>query len=141
MPDLPALPYPPRLTAVTRPFYKALADGRLLSTRCRNCRHLTFPPKGICPRCWRHAVEFEELAPTGVLRSFTEIHAAPARFAAQAPYLLGIVDLDAGVRCAARVLGRFEEHACDERVELCPQPATPVPLFAFRRIDDDAGTT
>jgi uncharacterized OB-fold protein len=79
-------------------------------------------------------VAFEEIAPTGVLHSFTEIHAAPARFASQAPYLLGIVDLDAGVRCAARVLGRFEEHVCDERVELCPQPATPVPLFAFRRV-------
>jgi uncharacterized OB-fold protein len=137
MTDPPALPYPPRLTAVTRPFYDALADNRLVTTRCRSCRHLTFPPKGICPRCWRDDVEFEEIAPTGVLRSFTEIHAAPGPFAQQAPYLLGIVDLDAGVRCAGRVLGRFEDHACDERVELCPQPATPVPLFAFRRIDGD----
>jgi uncharacterized OB-fold protein len=133
MPDPPALPYPPRLTAVTRPFYDALAEGRLVTTRCRSCGHLTFPPKGICPHCWRDDVEFEQIAPTGTLRSFTEIHAAPAPFAQQAPYLLGIVDLDAGVRCAARVLGRFEEHVCDERVELCPQPATPVPLFAFRR--------
>jgi uncharacterized OB-fold protein len=131
----PALPYPPRLTAVTRPFYEALADGRLVTTRCRSCGRLTFPPKGICPRCWSDEVEFEEISPTGVLRSFTEIHAVPGSFAPQAPYLLGIVDLDAGVRCAARVLGRFEEHICDERVEMCPQPATPVPLFAFRRAD------
>ena len=68
-----------------------------------------------------------------MLRSFTEVWATPAPFAADAPYLLGIVDLDAGPRCAARVLGRFEEHACDERVELSAQPATPVPMFAFRR--------
>jgi uncharacterized protein len=132
-----ALPYPPRLNAVTRPFYEALAQGRLVTTRCRRCGHLTFPPKGVCPRCWGQDVQFEEIAPTGVLRSFTEVCAAPAPFAADAPYLLGIVDLDAGVRCAARVLGRFEEHVCDERVQLCPQPATPAPLFAFRRAPED----
>jgi hypothetical protein len=130
----PQLPYAPRLTAVTRPFYAALAEGRLVTTRCRACGHLTFPPKGVCPRCWGEEVTFEELAPTGVLRSFTEVWAAPAPFAPHAPYLLGIVDLDAGPRCAARVLGRFEEHVCDERMELSPQPAAPVPLFAFRRV-------
>lgn len=132
MPGPPPLPYPPRLTAVTRPFLEALAEGRLRTTRCRACGHLTFPPKGVCPRCWAEKVDFEDIAPTGVLRSFTEVWAAPAPFAAQAPYLLGIVDLDAGVRCAARIVGRFEEHTCDERVELSPQPATPFPLFAFR---------
>jgi uncharacterized protein len=127
------LPYAPRLTAVTRPFYDALAEGRLVTTRCRGCGHLTFPPQGVCPRCWADEVEFEEIAAGGVLRSFTEVWTAPAPFADQVPYLIGIVDLDAGPRCAARVLGRFEDHACDERVELSPQPAVPVPLFAFRR--------
>jgi hypothetical protein len=130
--DSAPVPYPPRLTAVTSPFYAALDEGRLVTTRCRGCGHLTFPPKGICPRCWSDQVRFEEVVPAGVLRSFTEICAAPAPFAPEAPYLLGIVDLDAGARCAARVLGRFEEHACDERVELCPKPPRPF-LFAFRR--------
>jgi uncharacterized protein len=128
--------YPPRMTAVTRPFYEALADGRLVTTRCRECGQLTFPPKGTCPHCWSQQVAFEEIAPTGVLRSFTEVWAAPAPFAGDVPYLLGIVDLDAGVRCAARVSGRFEDHECDERVQLAPQPATPAPLLAFRRVDD-----
>lgn len=135
MSEPPPLAYPPRLTAVTRPFFDALAEGRLVTTRCRHCAHLTFPPKGICPRCWSEDVGFEEIPPTGVLRSFTEVWAAPAPFAPEAPYLLGIVDLDAGVRCAARVSGRFEEHVCDERVELHPQPATPAPLLSFRRAE------
>lgn len=135
MPDPHALAYPPRLTAVTRPFFDALAEHRLVTTRCRRCAYLTFPPKGVCPRCWSEEVAFEEIPPTGVLRSFTEVWAAPARFADEAPYVLGIVDLDAAVRCAARVSGRFENHVCDERVELDPQPATPVPLLAFRRAE------
>ena len=133
MPEPPPLPYPPRLTPVTRPFYEALADGRLLTTRCRRCAGLTFPPKAICPHCWSEELDLEQIAPTGVLRSFTEVWAAPAPFAGDVPYVLGIVDLDAGVRCAARVTGRFEEHVCDERVELRPQPASPVPLFVFER--------
>jgi uncharacterized OB-fold protein len=136
MSDARVLGYAPRLTTVTRPFYDALAEGRLVVTRCRTCAHLTFPPKGICPRCWSDEVEFEEIPSTGVLRSFTEVWAAPAPFAAEAPYVLGIVDLDAGVRCAARLEGRFEDHICDERVELRPQPAVPVPMFAFGRTQE-----
>jgi uncharacterized OB-fold protein len=40
----------------------------------------------------------------GTLYSWTRIHAAPAAFADEAPYAVGIVDLEDGIRLACRVL-------------------------------------
>lgn len=131
----PALPYPPRMTAVTRPFFDALRDERLATTRCRPGGHLTFPPKFVCPRCWSREVEWVDLAGTGLLRSLTEVWAAPTPFQHEAPYLLGIVDLDEGIRLLTRVAGCFDDHKHDEPVELVVREAQPVPLFAFRRSD------
>jgi uncharacterized protein len=128
-----ALAYPPRVTAFTRPFYDALAEGRLTTTRCRDCGRMTFPPKFACPHCWSREVGWESLAGTGTLRTFTEVWAAPGAFAAETPYLLGIVDLDEGLRCVARIDGSYDDHVPDERVEMVVRHAEPVPLFAFRR--------
>ena len=40
----------------------------------------------------------------GTLYSWTRIHAAPAVFAAEAPYAVGIVDLSCGIRLACRLV-------------------------------------
>lgn len=129
------LAHPPRVTAFTRPFFDALREGRLATTRCRPGGHLTFPPKFVCPRCWSRDVEWFDLAGTGMLRTFTEVWAAPTPFAAEVPYLLGLVDLDEGVRLLARVDGGFDDHVLDERVEVVVRDGRPVPLFAFRRAE------
>jgi uncharacterized protein len=41
----------------------------------------------------------------GIVYTETVVHAAPARFVADAPYQLAIVDLDDGVRHTVRILG------------------------------------
>jgi uncharacterized OB-fold protein len=96
--------YPPRVSAFTRPFWQALGEGRWISTRCDGCGHQTFPPKLACPRCGSTAVAWTPLDTRGTLYSWTRVHAAPTAFAAEAPYCLGIVDLDAGVRLACRLI-------------------------------------
>ena len=51
--DVPRLrPWPPRVSAFTKPFWDALAEGRLLTTRGRTSGRLTFPPKPFCPYDW-----------------------------------------------------------------------------------------
>ena len=63
------------------------------------------PPKPICPRCLSRQVDWQPVSPRGLLYSHTVVHIAPEIFAAEAPYAVGIVDLEGGLRIAMRVLG------------------------------------
>ena len=127
--DLPGpRPWPPRVSAFTRPFWDALAEGRLTTTRGRTSGRLTFPPKPFCPYDWGE-VEWVDLSGRARLYSQTVIHAAPAVFAREAPIHNGIVDLDEGVRVAARILG---DAALDAAMECVVLRYADGPLFAFR---------
>jgi len=96
--------YPPRISEFTKTFWDALGQGRWITTRCKCCDRQTFPPKPVCPHCWSTEVEWSELSPCGTLYSWTRIHAAPAVFSSEAPYAVGIVDLDSGIRLACRLV-------------------------------------
>jgi uncharacterized protein len=122
-------PWPPRVTAFTKPFWDALAEGKLMTTRGKTSGRLTFPPKPICPYDWGREVEWVELSGRGRLYSQTVIHAAPAAFMSEAPIRNGIVDLDEGLRIAARILG---EPKLDAAMECVVLRYSDGPLFAFR---------
>jgi hypothetical protein len=124
-----ARPWPPRVSAFTRPFWDALAEGRFITTRGKTSGHLTFPPKPFCPHDWGREVEWVELSGRGRLYSQTVIHAVPAAFAKEAPLRNGIVDLQEGVRIATRILGA---PALDAEVECVIMRYSDGPLFAFR---------
>jgi len=96
--------YPPRHSDFTAVFWRALQDGVWQTTRCGACGNATFPPKPVCPHCWCTDMRWAPLGARGRLYSWTRIHAAPAVFSAEAPYAVGIVDLDEGLRLACRLM-------------------------------------
>lgn len=124
-------PWPPRVTSHSQRFWDALADGRLMTTRGKTSGRVTFPPKPFCPYDWGKEVEWVELSGRGTLYSQTVIHAVPAAFQAEAPIRNGIVDLDEGLRLAARILGEPDLDAAMECVVLDYDDG---PLFGFRAI-------
>lgn len=89
-------PVAPLHTTGVAHVHAALAQGRLEVSACTGCGRLAFPPAVICPSCRGSRLAWRTMAPEGRLYSATCIHAAPGRFAAMAPYRLGLVDLDAG---------------------------------------------
>lgn len=125
------LVYPPRMTAFTQPFWDGLREGKFQTTKCRECSHMTFPPKPVCPECWTSNLDWVELSGRGTLISYTEVSAAPAMFAHEAPYTLCIVDLDEGVRCVSRVLAPWDRLRPDLRVRVKVREATPNYLYDF----------
>ena len=133
----PELAYPPRVTEFTRPFWEGLDDGVMRTTACADCGHMTFPPKPVCPNCWSRQVSWVDLTGRGVLYTYTEVSAAPATFAQEAPYVLCLVDLDEGVRCVSRVLAPWEDLQPGLRVRLSVRDTVPVRLFDFV-IDEEA---
>jgi len=126
--------YPPRVTAFTQRFWDSIAEGRLETTICDDCEKLTFPPKTFCPHCWSTKTRWTSLSGRGRLYSQTMIHAAPAIFRDEAPYRVGIVDLDEGLRIATRVLSETAP-ALDIPVQIVTLLYTDGPLFAGRPCD------
>lgn len=125
------LAYPPRMTTFTAPFWDGLRAGRFQTTRCLECQHTTFPPKPVCPSCWSAKLEWITLRGTGLLRSYTEVCAAPLMFAEEAPYILCLVDLDEGVRCLSRIQAAWDDLRPDARVEVRFRKSEPAHLFEF----------
>ncbi len=123
--------YPPRVSAFTQRFWGALQDGRFETTRCADCERVTFPPKPFCPHCWSKNLTWVPLRGRGRLYSQTVVHAAPAVFRAEAPYRVGIVDLDEGLRIATRILCDAPP-ALDASVEIVVLRYVDGPLFAAR---------
>ena len=132
--------YPPRVTAFTARFWKALDEGSLQTTRCEACERLTFPPKPVCPHCWSDRVGWTPLSGRGKLYSRTVVHAAPAVFRAEVPYSVGIVDLVENLRIATGLAGNAAQIGDD--VEIVVLRYSDGPLFAAQfvgRTDGPAG--
>jgi uncharacterized protein len=123
-------PYPPRRTPFTAPFWEALAEGRLITTRSADGAP-TFPPRDFDPVTWSRDVEWVELSGRGKLYSITAIHAAPEVFRAYAPYQVAIVDLEDGPRLATAFLGPVDT-ALDSPVEIVAMKYTDDMSFAAR---------
>lgn len=98
-----ALSYPPRNSAFTKTFWSGLREGIWQTSCCEACGKSTFPPKPVCPHCWSTRVRWAPLGAVGTLYAWTRVHAAPAAFAQESPYAVGIVDLVDGIRLACRL--------------------------------------
>lgn len=73
--------------------------------KCVDCGAVIAPPSGSCYVCGSVNMEWTTVKGTGKLVSFTVIHIAPDEFQAEAPYYVGIVDLDEGTRITCRLKG------------------------------------
>jgi uncharacterized OB-fold protein len=100
-----ALPRP-TANADSKPYWDAARERRLVLRRCKACGTLHFMPRHLCPECWSDQLEWVPSGGKGAVHSYTVIRrpSNPA-FAAQAPYVVALIDLDEGPRMVANVLG------------------------------------
>jgi uncharacterized OB-fold protein len=88
--------------------------------RCGACGASFAPPQPVCTRCGRDdSLERLALAGEGKLYSYTVVRVAPEGLEAEAPYAIGIVELEGGARVTGRIEGRdFDSLAIDRPVRL-----------------------
>lgn len=79
-------------------FYNFCSEGKLAAVKCKNCNSLYIPPKQICSKCYSSNLEWTFLSGRGKLISFTIIHIAPPEFQELTPYIMGIIELDEGIK-------------------------------------------
>lgn len=120
-------PYPRPITddPLDARFWELCQTGRLHFQCCNGCGSWRFLPRYMCPKCGSAEYEWRAAKGRGQVFSWTVTYQAfhPA-FAADVPYVAAVVELDEGVRMAARLLEcPPDDVALDMPVELVFQDA------------------
>ncbi len=79
-------------------FCKYASQGKLMGGKCRKCGKTHFPPRPLCDNCLSKDFEWVEIPTKGKLMTYTVIHVAPIQFQSIAPYAVGIVQLEDGLK-------------------------------------------
>jgi uncharacterized OB-fold protein len=117
------------MPATAREFYERLGRGELATTRCRSCAQLRFPPRTRCPACGGDT-SWQPISRDGRVYAFTQQERG---LAFTAPDVIGIVELQEGVRVFGVFEGPIERLAIGAQVEVVPRGEQPeLTLLSFR---------
>ncbi len=89
----------------THRFWEALSEGKFVTTRCRECGRVSFPPQADCPNCLSGNSEWVDLGTDAELLTFTYVQVTPTSFVDHDPYLVGIGRLKDGLNVLAWIEG------------------------------------
>jgi uncharacterized OB-fold protein len=91
-------------------FYKFLKEGKLMAGKCQKCGKIHLPPRPFCDNCASQQFTWMEVSGKGKLVTYTIINIAPAQFQSLAPYAVGIVELENGLRIPGMIQGIAQEQ-------------------------------
>ncbi|MEU4248871.1 OB-fold domain-containing protein [Amycolatopsis sp. NPDC026612] len=94
----------PQPTSLSRPFWDAAAERRLVLPHCAACGLTFFAPEPACPGCRSRHWAYVPSTGTGKVYAVTVVHRAPGP-GFEVPFALAIVDLDDGVSMLSHVVG------------------------------------
>ena len=115
-------------------FYETLREGRLTTTYCGKCSLTHWPPRMVCPNCMNEDLNWIELSGKGRLYAFTEVmDGAPLGMEDELPYIIGVVELDEGIRLLARIVDtKYGELRIGQRVVFTIKPRGDFAVLSFR---------
>jgi uncharacterized OB-fold protein len=90
--------------------YKLMGEGKLMGGKCKKCGKTHFPPRPLCDECLSKEFEWTPIPTKGKLLTYTIIHIAPAQFQAMAPYAIGIIRFNNGLK----IPGMIKDVALDK---------------------------
>lgn len=97
--------------AKTHEFWDALKQGKFVTTKCKGCGNVSFPPQADCPKCMGNDFEWTELGREATLVTFTQVQITPSSFADLDPYTIAIGELANGIKVLAWLEGTSPEKA------------------------------
>ena len=77
---------------------------RLEAGRCKKCGRVHYPPRLICPECQGRVFETVRMKPTGKVVTHTIIRTPSHEFSGEAPFAVGIVEMDDGPRLTLQIV-------------------------------------
>lgn len=108
--EIKGIPKPlPEITPVTRSFWKAAANGKLVMQRCRDCRSWIWCPRPACVECGSEKLEWTPISGRGRIFALTVVREVIGRalrgFEKDIPYVTAWIDLREGPRICSNVIG------------------------------------
>ena len=91
-------------------FYKHINQGKLSGGKCKKCGKVHLPPRPLCDNCYSKEFEWTEIPARGKLLTYTIIYIAPTQFQSLAPYAMGIVQLENGLKLPGMIKGVAQEQ-------------------------------
>jgi uncharacterized protein len=80
---------------LTRPFWEAARERRLLVQKCGACGYYNHPPRSVCDACLSQQLAFAPVSGRGTIYTFTVMHQKDvAGFGEEAPFINVVVELD-----------------------------------------------
>lgn len=89
----------------TSRFWDALGKGEFVTTKCRDCGKMSFPPQADCPNCMSANSEWASLGTDAELLTFTYVQITPTSFVDHDPYIVAIGRLKEGLNVLAWLEG------------------------------------
>ncbi len=122
---------------VTRFFWEAAADHRLVLQRCRACHEMQYPPEICCVHCQAEDFDAVETTGRGVIYSYSVVdRPLHAGFIDALPYVVVLVELDdqPGLRILTNLVDvpAGTKLSCGLPVEVVFEERGPVTLPQFR---------
>lgn len=94
----------PRPSALTKPFWEAAKQGKLMVQFDNKTGKPQFWPRPVSIHSGRTDQEWREVSGKGKLYAWTEVHVPLQGLEEFAPYVLAAVELDEGVRVMSRLV-------------------------------------
>ncbi len=87
-----------KMEPIVKTWYDAVAEGRYLGRKCKECGAIEFPPHIACNTCGYHETEWVELSGHGTLKTFVVpgIQNDKPYLKDEGAYGYGLVQLDEG---------------------------------------------
>jgi uncharacterized OB-fold protein len=127
----------PEPDAMTRFYWDAAADRRLVLQRCRSCQKLQYPPEVCCVHCPADVLDHVEVSGRGTIYSYAVVERPfHVGFIEALPYIVVLVELaeEPGLRMVANLVGVAPGTplACGMPVEVTYEDRGSVTLPQFR---------
>ncbi len=95
----------PEVQPWSEAFWKASKKHELLIQKCSSCQSLIFYPRKSCPNCWSSELGWQKACGRGKVYTFTVVRdMVEAKFIADLPYVLAMVELDESIRMMTRIV-------------------------------------
>lgn len=90
-------------------FWDELDNNKIMTTTCKDCNTIHWPPRSFCNSCYSSNLEWTDLPMNGTLLTYTNV-TAPADGFSKDGYLLGIVKLS---NTNLKVFGQIEKGSTE----------------------------
>ena len=123
LPPLPERPLPTP-TRESQPYWDGMREHKFRLQHCTSCGEVRHYPRPVCPHCFSMESAWKDASLGGKIHSWTVCHHPFNFFFKQAaPYVVALIDMDAGVRVNAPLRGLAEvELKIGRRVRLEFEP-------------------